>query len=774
MLVLRKLGFLSCLFNLSATVLAAGAGSFEDAGDTLVSGMMLFVGNNDKVYILDKAESNKAQINGHSAWGAVWQLNYFERDINTRQAETMDVRTNVFCAAGMHLPNGSFVTFGGNSAIGPGDTPSSDGKGDFDARLGVWDGRKAIRILNPCTNADDFASSRCQWYDDPSVLSMQKQRWYAAAEPLGDGTITLIGGFKNGGYINRDVPNRDPFDGGAEPTYEFFPSGGREAQIMQFMGNTSGLNAYAHTYLMPSGKMLVQANFSTMLWDPETNIETNLPDMPDRVIRVYPASGAVAMLPLTPSNGWNPTVLFCGGNDLPDEAWGNYSFPMVNTWEHPASKDCQRLTPEPTDGSLPEYEKDDDMIEGRTMGQFIILPTGHLLVVNGGLNGTAGYSKATGETFLYGDMPFGMSLASGPVGTPAIYDPEAAPGQRWSNDGLQTSNIARLYHSSAILLPDASVLIAGSNPNIDVNETTIFPTEYKAEIFYPPYFSATTRPRSSGIPDTLSYGGGYFNITIPADSFSGLSNDAAEKTHVAVIRPGWTTHAMNMGQRYLQLNNTYTVDKSGSLTLHVSQMPPNSNIFQPGPAWVYVVMNGIPSNGTFVIVGTGKVERQPLSDPSPLPASIRVDTARGTGDGSPGGSSNSDKVTSSLSTGALVGIIAGAVVGLCLLGALVRIVIAKRRRSRAALDHAASAYPMTMGANRIAGGGYGSSQASLLVDQREAYNASSSSWGKGNIEVGYPEQYGRAQPYRGFSVDSDPYAAQSPMHHNAGVYGRPF
>jgi hypothetical protein len=34
--------------------------------------MQMFVGNEQKVYILDKAEGNAAQINGHPAWGAVW------------------------------------------------------------------------------------------------------------------------------------------------------------------------------------------------------------------------------------------------------------------------------------------------------------------------------------------------------------------------------------------------------------------------------------------------------------------------------------------------------------------------------------------------------------------------------------------------------------------------------------------------------------------------------------------------------------------------------
>ncbi|KAG6869558.1 hypothetical protein C0992_002731, partial [Termitomyces sp. T32_za158] len=89
--------------------------------------------------------------------------------------------------------------------------------------------------------------------------------------------------------------------------------------------------------------------------------------MPGNVVRVYPASGAVAMLPLTPENNWNPTVIFCGGSDMPDEAWGNYANPAINTWDYPASRDCQRLTPEPADGSAAAYEQDDEMLEGRTM-----------------------------------------------------------------------------------------------------------------------------------------------------------------------------------------------------------------------------------------------------------------------------------------------------------------------------------------------------------------------------------------------------------------------
>jgi hypothetical protein len=181
----------------------------------------------------------------------------------------MDVKTNVFCASGMHLPNGSYATFGGNGAIGRGGKVGSQatpwGSGIWDSEYQDFDGTKAIRILNPCTSADDMDSAKCRWFDEPGVLTMQKQRWYSAAEALADGTIVLIGGFVNGGYINRNTPNNDPArsGGAAEPSFEFFPSNGREAQDMQFLIKTSGLNAYAHTYLLSSGKMLVQANVST-------------------------------------------------------------------------------------------------------------------------------------------------------------------------------------------------------------------------------------------------------------------------------------------------------------------------------------------------------------------------------------------------------------------------------------------------------------------------------------------------------------------------------
>ena len=76
----------------ATAALAQQPGTFEKAGDTLVSAMMvrfsdriihyiltsfkktlqMFVGSADKVYILDKVEGNAQQINGHSLYASVW------------------------------------------------------------------------------------------------------------------------------------------------------------------------------------------------------------------------------------------------------------------------------------------------------------------------------------------------------------------------------------------------------------------------------------------------------------------------------------------------------------------------------------------------------------------------------------------------------------------------------------------------------------------------------------------------------------------------------
>ena len=189
-------------------------------------------------------------------------------DIATRTATPIEITTNPFCASGMHMPNGSFITFGGNGAVGPGANTGDVGGGQFDTTYQDYAGQQGVRILNPltCTGNDAATSADCQWFDNSTQAHLQAMRWYSTAEPLGDGTVAVIGGFTNGGYVNRNYPiENDPvWQGGAsQPTYEFWPPRGDKPTLMQFLVETGGLNSYPHTFLMASGKAMLQANVST-------------------------------------------------------------------------------------------------------------------------------------------------------------------------------------------------------------------------------------------------------------------------------------------------------------------------------------------------------------------------------------------------------------------------------------------------------------------------------------------------------------------------------
>ena len=78
---------------------------------------------------------------------------------------------------------------------------------------------------------------------------------------------------------------------------------------------------------------------------------------------------------------------------------------------------------------------------------------------------------------------------------------------------------------------------------------------------------------------------------------------------------------MNMGQRHVELRTSFTSNEDGSATLHVAQLPPNPAILVPGPALLFIVVNGVPSNATWVMIGDGIIGQHTLKAESTLPQS---------------------------------------------------------------------------------------------------------------------------------------------------------
>jgi hypothetical protein len=178
----------------------------------------------------------------------------------------------------------------------------------------------------------------------------------------------------------------------------------------------------------------------------------------------------------------------------------------------------------------------------------------------------------------------GTVLATGGSGNANVSDPALAvyAGEIWNPTTETWSTMAamqngRVYHSTAILLPDARVLSAGSGR---FGGTGPGQDQLNAEIYSPPYLFNGARPTITSAPTGISYGA-QFTVNTP---------DAGTITKVALIRNGSVTHHFNGGQRYVPL--TFQ-QNAGSLTITA---PANGNVAPPGYYMLFILnSNGVPS-----------------------------------------------------------------------------------------------------------------------------------------------------------------------------------
>jgi len=269
--------------------------------------------------------------------------------------------------------------------------------------------------------------------------------------------------------------------------------------------------------------------------------------------------------------------MICGGSTVSDRV----SASSISS-QTPASNQCIRMVLS-TAGIAAGWQVE-TMPQARIMVDMILLPDGRVMLVNGAQTGVAGYGNVAHQV--------GQSNADNPAFTPVIYDPLAPAGSRFSSAGLVASPIPRLYHASASLTPNGTVMLAGSNPNNDVT-TVKYQTEYRLEFYSPPYMNVP-RPSYTGLPATINYGTTFnLAVTLPANTVN---------VTVALMDLGFATHGVHMDQRLVQLVSSLSADK---LTLTVTA-PPTNRVYPPGPAFLYVVTDsGAPSFGHKTLVGTG-------------------------------------------------------------------------------------------------------------------------------------------------------------------------
>ncbi|KAF8163569.1 copper radical oxidase [Crassisporium funariophilum] len=523
-------------------------------GMTGVHAMQLVVISSTHALIVDKVEHNPLTVDGHPAWAALYHL-------GDHSVTPLRLQSNSFCAGGTFLSNGTLINVGGNPVV---DTYTAPG--DF----GDLDGLQAIRIFEPC---DSHNVANCAIYENHARIRMASPRWYNTVVRMSDGSAMIVGGSKKGGWINNATVNN--------PTIEFYPPknihGFNGLPIpLPFLANTLNSNLFPIVFVLPDGKIFMAANQDAMIYDWTTNTERYLPKIPNGVRVTYPMTGTGLLLPLSPENDYTPEILLCGGSNVDDTKPGY----QISS-QDPASAQCSRITL--TDEGINLGWQIEQMPQARIMPDAVLLPTGDVIIVNGGGTGIAGYGNVVGQV--------GSSNADNPVLVPVLYNPSGAHGQRFSSSGLPTSEIPRLYHSVATLTPKGSIMIAGSNPNLDRSELK-YGTEYRVEWLAPPYMSQI-RPKISKNVRRVDFGETFeLKFKIP------ISEDATIK--VALMDLGYVTHATHANSRLVYLKNLH---KIGGLTVHG---PPNGNVYPPGPGWLFVVVDGVPSEGMKIMVGDGR------------------------------------------------------------------------------------------------------------------------------------------------------------------------
>jgi hypothetical protein len=216
------------------------------------------------------------------------------------------------------------------------------------------------------------------------------------------------------------------------------------------------------------------------------------------------------------------------------------------------------------EAATPVWQAIAPMAIGRRQLNAVILADGTVLVTGG--SSQCGFTNEAGAVFAA-----------------ERWDPSGGSNGQGVWTTMANASVVRVYHSTAVLMPDGRVLSSGSG---DGGGTT---PQNSYEIYSPPYLFQGSRPSYTLASNTIHYGG-TFTVTTP---------DAATIRKVHIIRLASTTHAFDMSQRLRTL--TWQVASDGqSLTVTA---PVHGKFAPPGPYMLFLVnLAGVPSVGQTVLV----------------------------------------------------------------------------------------------------------------------------------------------------------------------------
>ncbi len=297
----------------------------------------------------------------------------------------------------------------------------------------------------------------------------------------------------------------------------FDPDKGDNGVIKAVGPGARPMRIYPRVHLLPDGRVAhVGPEESTWVWSPRSRKWTRLDNTRLAVQRLEGSSFAIPGRPFE--------IMTCGGfaeqNAIPTET-------------------CERIDfSEP----VPTWRPGPSMRYQRAHANAVLLPDGKVIMVGGGAHD------------LYVNPTFNAEL----------YDPETdswtvLPAQRWG----------RMYHSTAILLPDGRVLSAGQDEHPgSPNDSGAWAEAYK------PGYLFGARPKIRSAPESAALGE-RFEITAKG----------AKKVRAAVLMGlSAVTHSVDMGQRYVEVE----VDRAAGKLLEVG-LPDNEDLLPLGYYMLFIL-----------------------------------------------------------------------------------------------------------------------------------------------------------------------------------------
>ncbi|NET08508.1 MAG: DUF1929 domain-containing protein [Symploca sp. SIO2B6] len=556
--------------------------------------------------------------------------------INSPPAQQWGESNDLFCSGHVHLPSGDLLFMGGSARYYPGEK---------------FAGSKQTNIYDWQNNT----------WKTPGL--MHEGRWYPSPVPLADGKVVIFSGLRDGANfiaINQEIDIYDPatdklhnIDLGYldKNPFETYIS---EYQYIDADGNTvvetadayDFIDIYPRVFPTPDGKLLItgdgtgkfpmdvhnsnQTYLMSVNEDPSGKLSVSFELGPKRddISKVF---GTAVPDPNDPGD-----VLLIGGIlntnninfgkvQLGDFADENSQNSQLQAGGARIAKSLERW-----DSETNTWEFILDFLDKpRAMNTAVILPNKELLTINGGEY--AEYKQ---------------------IYEPLLMKPnKTAPGG-YETKAMNPAEFPRLYHNSALLLPDARVFVIGGNANraarqpngtvhVDVvpdsqnyyalakltkdpgqvpgaiipeadypafledyyqNPGSYFVEEdpnvpfapaevWQAEIFSPPYlFAPGSRPVIKGEPQTIKYGETQL-VTV---------ENATTNGSMVLVKLGSITHAFDYGQTLADLEIKETSQGMG-LTDVTFTAPTNANLYPPGYYMMFYVNDlGKPSTAKMV------------------------------------------------------------------------------------------------------------------------------------------------------------------------------